>query len=99
MPLYRISEFADTNGRRKELPAGLVAQAIVSFLELALALLRLHLAETGQEDSGEDNPMSYFETRVLNARATAAGCLLAESAFQKDQGARTKSRTTGGGGP
>jgi len=120
LPLYRVEEFAKPAAPRKELPAGLIGQAITSFLhmyqatderryltlaedvgryavkhylvdgwcvcgppllerysdgrvnawrlysnrggsaELALALIRLHLALTGKDDSIEDNPMCYF---------------------------------------
>ncbi len=120
LPLYQLEQFADPDGPRKELPAGLIAQAIVSFLnmheatgqrsyldaagvfgsyaarhylvdgwvvcgpplldryqdenvdtfrlysnrggsaQLALALLRLHLVNSGQEDFVQDNPMCYF---------------------------------------
>lgn len=34
MPLWRIEEFADPDGRRKLLPAGLIAQAIQAFLNM-----------------------------------------------------------------
>lgn len=34
LPLYRIDEFADPHGPRKELPAGLMAQAVTSFLNM-----------------------------------------------------------------
>ncbi len=120
VPLYEIEQFTKPDSPRKELPAGLIAQAITSFLhmyqatgdrryltpaeglgryaakhylvdgwcvcgppllerysddrvntwrlysnrggsaELAVALLRLHLAVSGEEDFIEDNPMCYF---------------------------------------
>jgi len=120
LPLYRIKEFAAPDAPRQDLPAGLMAQAVTSFLnmyqaasdrqylkhattfgryaarhylvdgwcvcgppllerysddrantwrlysnrggstELALALLRLHLALADKDDFVEDNPMCYF---------------------------------------